>query len=246
MVDRRLLHGRRLRHRSAGFAAVLPGTETPSRLRRPPYRASHLGVSYPSLQGTGAVFANATWHISPKFDLSFGARWSDNDQDASQVLDAFVFPAPSSSTKRVRPRARSPGRCRRATSSRTRLRCTCASRPAFGRVARTSWRPVHRPARRRPMTPTSSRTTRSASRLASRWHASLSTSRPTSSTGRIFSCLPGQWRRHQCQRRYSGEPGRRVHGDSHPALGPDAHAQWRLHRCQTHPGHRPARGRPGR
>jgi outer membrane receptor protein involved in Fe transport len=41
-----------------------------------------------------AFFANATWHITPKFDLSFGGRWSDNEQDASQVLDLFVLPAP--------------------------------------------------------------------------------------------------------------------------------------------------------
>ncbi len=32
-----------------------------------------------------ALFANATWHLSDRFDLSFGARWSDNDQDASQT-----------------------------------------------------------------------------------------------------------------------------------------------------------------
>lgn len=34
-----------------------------------------------------AVFANATWHITPRFDMSFGARQSDNDQSASQTLD---------------------------------------------------------------------------------------------------------------------------------------------------------------
>jgi outer membrane receptor protein involved in Fe transport len=33
-----------------------------------------------------ALFANATWHITPKFDLSFGARASDNEQEASQVF----------------------------------------------------------------------------------------------------------------------------------------------------------------
>jgi outer membrane receptor protein involved in Fe transport len=31
-----------------------------------------------------AVFANATWHMTDRFDLSFGARWSENDQDAAQ------------------------------------------------------------------------------------------------------------------------------------------------------------------
>jgi outer membrane receptor protein involved in Fe transport len=69
--------------------AVLPGTET---------HASGIpqlaDISLTSNYKEFAAFANATWHISPKFDLSFGARWSDNDQDASQVLDAFVFPAP--------------------------------------------------------------------------------------------------------------------------------------------------------
>ncbi len=31
-----------------------------------------------------ALFGNATWHVTDRFDLSFGARWSDNDQDAYQ------------------------------------------------------------------------------------------------------------------------------------------------------------------
>jgi iron complex outermembrane recepter protein len=31
-----------------------------------------------------ALFGNATWHVTDRFDLSFGARWSDNDQDAAQ------------------------------------------------------------------------------------------------------------------------------------------------------------------
>lgn len=34
-----------------------------------------------------ALFANATWHVTPGFDLSFGARASDNEQFASQVSD---------------------------------------------------------------------------------------------------------------------------------------------------------------
>jgi len=33
-----------------------------------------------------ALFGNATWHVTDRFDLSFGARWSDNDQDASQFV----------------------------------------------------------------------------------------------------------------------------------------------------------------
>jgi outer membrane receptor protein involved in Fe transport len=31
-----------------------------------------------------ALFGNATWHVTDRFDLSFGARWSENDQDAGQ------------------------------------------------------------------------------------------------------------------------------------------------------------------
>ena len=40
-----------------------------------------------------ALFANATWHIRPRFDLSFGARASDNDQEASQVFTGALFGA---------------------------------------------------------------------------------------------------------------------------------------------------------
>ncbi len=38
-----------------------------------------------------AVFANATWHITPRFELSFGARQSDNDQKASQTLEGALL-----------------------------------------------------------------------------------------------------------------------------------------------------------
>ncbi len=37
-----------------------------------------------------AVFANATWHVSPRFDLSFGGRASSNDQVASQISDGIL------------------------------------------------------------------------------------------------------------------------------------------------------------
>jgi outer membrane receptor protein involved in Fe transport len=43
-------------------------------------------VELPSTYEELALFANATWHISDKFDLSFGGRWSENDQEASQQL----------------------------------------------------------------------------------------------------------------------------------------------------------------
>jgi outer membrane receptor protein involved in Fe transport len=41
-----------------------------------------------------ALFGNATWHVSPSFDLSFGARASDNDQVASQVSDGPLAGGP--------------------------------------------------------------------------------------------------------------------------------------------------------
>jgi iron complex outermembrane receptor protein len=34
-----------------------------------------------------AVFANATWYLAPRLGLSFGARYSDNDQSAAQITD---------------------------------------------------------------------------------------------------------------------------------------------------------------
>ena len=46
-----------------------------------------------SLQSTYeefALFGNATWHLAPRFDLSFGARQSWNDQVASQVADGVL------------------------------------------------------------------------------------------------------------------------------------------------------------
>jgi outer membrane receptor protein involved in Fe transport len=38
-----------------------------------------------------ALFGNATWHITSRFDLGFGARQSWNDQVASQVLDGLLI-----------------------------------------------------------------------------------------------------------------------------------------------------------
>jgi outer membrane receptor for monomeric catechols len=37
-----------------------------------------------------ALFANATWRVTPRFDLSFGGRASDNDQVATQVSDGAL------------------------------------------------------------------------------------------------------------------------------------------------------------
>ena len=42
-----------------------------------------------------ALFANATWHASSRFALSFGARQSDNEQEATQSLEgALLGPTP--------------------------------------------------------------------------------------------------------------------------------------------------------
>ena len=38
-----------------------------------------------------AVFANATWYVTPRFELSFGARASENDQEASQTLQGALL-----------------------------------------------------------------------------------------------------------------------------------------------------------
>ncbi|MGI9169540.1 MAG: TonB-dependent receptor domain-containing protein [Caulobacteraceae bacterium] len=38
-----------------------------------------------------AAFTNATWHIVPRLDLTFGGRLSHNDQVASQLLDSTAL-----------------------------------------------------------------------------------------------------------------------------------------------------------
>ncbi|HEU0224726.1 MAG TPA: TonB-dependent receptor [Steroidobacteraceae bacterium] len=59
--------------------AVEPGTGSPV-ASVPALADLSLTSAYQEL----AVFGNATWHVTDRFDLSFGARWSDNDQDAAQ------------------------------------------------------------------------------------------------------------------------------------------------------------------
>jgi iron complex outermembrane receptor protein len=68
-----------------GLSAVAAGTETPDP-SVPPLTLVSLVSTYEEL----ALFANATWHITPKFDLSFGGRWSQNDQEASQSIDGLL------------------------------------------------------------------------------------------------------------------------------------------------------------
>ncbi|HLU07463.1 MAG TPA: TonB-dependent receptor [Woeseiaceae bacterium] len=41
-----------------------------------------------------ALFANATWHVSPRLALSFGARQSDNEQEATQSLEGALLGPP--------------------------------------------------------------------------------------------------------------------------------------------------------
>jgi outer membrane receptor protein involved in Fe transport len=58
---------------------VAPGTSTPV-ASIPTVADVNLDSTYEEI----ALFGNATWHVTDRFDLSFGARWSDNDQDAAQ------------------------------------------------------------------------------------------------------------------------------------------------------------------
>jgi outer membrane receptor protein involved in Fe transport len=65
--------------------AVNAGTETPAP-GFPVLANAQLVSTFEEM----ALFANATWHITDRFDLSFGGRYSDNEQDASQVLDGIL------------------------------------------------------------------------------------------------------------------------------------------------------------
>ena len=68
------------------FLAVEPGTSDIA-TDIPRFADVSLDSKYEEL----ALFGNATWHISDRFDLSFGARWSENDQEASQSV-AITLP----------------------------------------------------------------------------------------------------------------------------------------------------------
>ena len=52
----------------------------------PPLAVVSLDSSYEEI----ALFANATWHLTSRFELGFGGRWSDNDQVASQISDGAL------------------------------------------------------------------------------------------------------------------------------------------------------------
>jgi iron complex outermembrane receptor protein len=47
-------------------------------------------VSLPSRYSEYAGFANATWHIAPKFDLTAGGRWSHNKQSDTQETNGLL------------------------------------------------------------------------------------------------------------------------------------------------------------
>jgi iron complex outermembrane recepter protein len=53
-------------------------------------------VSLPSTYSEYAAFANATWHIAPKFDLTGGGRWSHNKQSDVQNTTGLLAGGASS------------------------------------------------------------------------------------------------------------------------------------------------------
>jgi outer membrane receptor protein involved in Fe transport len=55
-----------------------------------------LVVALPSRYSEVAGFANATWHVAPKFDLTAGGRYSHNRQSSDQGTSGLLLPAPTS------------------------------------------------------------------------------------------------------------------------------------------------------
>jgi len=51
-------------------------------------------VDLPSRYREYAGFVNATWHVSPSFDLTAGARYSHNKQSSEQLTNGILVPAP--------------------------------------------------------------------------------------------------------------------------------------------------------
>ncbi len=73
------------------FAAV-PGTDDAA-----PGIPALAEVSLTSSYEEKALFANATWHFTDRFGLSFGGRWSENDQEATQkalIIIPVLLPGP--------------------------------------------------------------------------------------------------------------------------------------------------------
>ena len=74
------------------IVAAVPGTDDVAP-GIPPLAEVSLNSSYEEK----ALFANATWHFTDRFDLSFGGRWSENDQEAAQkalIIIPILLPGP--------------------------------------------------------------------------------------------------------------------------------------------------------
>lgn len=61
-----------------------------------PALAGLILVSLPSKYSEYAGFANATWHVVPRFDLTAGARWSHNKQSDVQITNGLLAGGASS------------------------------------------------------------------------------------------------------------------------------------------------------
>lgn len=77
--------GLRQAYNAFDILANKPATDVPSPIR----------VSIDSVYKEYAVFANLTWHISDRFDLSFGGRFSRNEQRARQAAEGVLNGGPS-------------------------------------------------------------------------------------------------------------------------------------------------------
>jgi outer membrane receptor protein involved in Fe transport len=69
--------------------ALIPNTENPV-----PGLPSTAIVTLSSKYEEIAAFANATWYVTDRFEMSFGARQSDNDQSVVQTSQGFLAGAP--------------------------------------------------------------------------------------------------------------------------------------------------------
>jgi iron complex outermembrane recepter protein len=83
------------------FFMVEPGTETVA-TDLPTFIEVFLRSQYEEYAG----FANFTWHVTPRFDMTFGGRWSRNSQWADQLIDTSTL-APLGGTRDQPPRATS-------------------------------------------------------------------------------------------------------------------------------------------
>ena len=129
-----------------------------------------------------AAFASATFKFNDRFDITAGGRYSHNEQIA--LTADHPARRGRAADRRIRRKACSPGRSRRASSSATTPRSMRASPRATGRAARTS----SRRAPGRTSRPSSARTSLISYELGFRAadrgpHCSRSTARSIISTG---------------------------------------------------------------